>query len=82
MAYRLNRVPFPGTGHQSPRHRSHGERAERCGRIGWECWSRRDWIAGTVGWDIFDRDRKPVTHRKERRIARRELYAIAQEAEA
>lgn len=71
--FKRKREPVPYTGKPHWAGHGHDESAERHGRVGWECWSRRDSIAHTVGLDIGDGYRKPHTHRMERRIAKREL---------
>ena len=74
--------PVRGTGHQGPRHHGYGERAEKWGRIGWECWSKRDYIAGTWSWPVGSgTGRKLITHKKERRIADREVRKLLKEFE-
>lgn len=73
MAFKRNREPWPGTGHQGSRHHGHGDRAELAGHIGWECWSKRDSLAGTSGWDLHDKDRKTITHRMERRVVKEQM---------
>jgi hypothetical protein len=84
MAFKRNREPanpWPMWKPSGVRRHCHGERAERLGKANWECWSRRDSIAGTAGWGLHDSGRKNFTHRIERRIAKRELYeAVRMEA--
>jgi len=77
--YQKRTIPVPYTGRYRYSYKAHGENAEFHAKRGTEVWSKRGSIAHVNGWDITNPDYKTVTHRIERRLAKRELYAALRE---
>lgn len=74
--FKRNREPYPGTGHSGANHSgTHGENAEKYGRIGWEIWSRRP--GSSFGGIAPRRWAKRYANRIERRVLAKEAIREA-----